>query len=488
MIRRGRRPAAAVATLAAAALLLAGCPASGPAHRKASSRPNIVFVLTDDLAGNLVQYMPHVQAMQKSGVTLSNYYVVDSLCCPSRSSIFTGAYPHDNGVFTNGGNDGGYDTFNRLGNPPKTFAVALQKAGYRTGFMGKYLNGYSPDDPPQAGWSEWDVAGNGYPAFNYQLNENGKVRKYGRSQSDYLTDVLSRKAVSFIDGAATSGKPFMLEVATFAPHLPSTPAPRDAHALRGLTAPRTAAYDKPPAGAPAWLAAMPELTGEEQRRIDVSYRRRALSVQAVDDMVGRLQHELQAKGLAGNTYLVFSSDNGYHMGEYRLRPGKQTAFDTDIRVPLVVTGPGVPAGRSVSQLASSIDLAPTFEALAAAAVPSGVDGTSILPLWRGRPPAAWQQAVLIEHHGPDTTAGDPDKPASKSGDPPTYEAVRTPTSLYVAYRNGEREFYDTTTDPDELHNLAATTGRARLAPLQQVLTALVSCHDAAACQAAAKTP
>jgi N-acetylglucosamine-6-sulfatase len=143
---------------------------AGPAH------PNIVFVLTDDLAWNLVRYMPHVRAMQGTGETFGNYFVTDSLCCPSRASILTGRFPHDTRVFDNSPPEGGYAVFHRRGEEAQTFAVALQRAGYRTALMGKYLNGYKagaregtgrPYVPP--GWSEWDGVGNGYPEYGYKM-------------------------------------------------------------------------------------------------------------------------------------------------------------------------------------------------------------------------------------------------------------------------------------------------------------------------------
>ena len=127
-------------------------------------------------------------------------------CCPSRSSIFTGRYPHNTGIFTNGGDDGGFATFKKRGEEQSTFATSLQQAGYRTAMMGKYLNAYNPDhDPPAPGWSDWDVAGLGYTEFNYDLNQNGTVHKYGHAAKDYLTDVISSKAQSFIGNAAASG-------------------------------------------------------------------------------------------------------------------------------------------------------------------------------------------------------------------------------------------------------------------------------------------
>jgi arylsulfatase A-like enzyme len=465
---------------------------AGPSRTAAASgsaaRPNIVFVLTDDLASNLVPYMPHVQQLQKEGTTFSDYFVTDSLCCPSRSSILTGDYPHNTGVFTNNGDDGGYAAFNRNGDEKKCYAPALQKAGYRTGFMGKYLNGYQPTAdsntgkpyvPP--GWDEWDAAGNGYPEFNYNVNENGKVVHYGHDPKDYLTDVVAGKADSFIDKAATDHKPFMLELATFAPHAPSTPAPRDAHSFPGLKAPRTPAYDVTSSPTPKWQSGLTPLTAKDQQSIDQKFAKRVRSVQAVDDMIAGVRAKLAAKGLADNTYFVFSSDNGFHMGEHRLRPGKQTAYDTDIRVPLVVAGPKVPAGRSVSQLAENVDLSPTFQDLAGAGAPSTADGRSLAPLLHGQQPADWRQAVLVEHHHPESKKDDPDAAPDNSGNPPTYEAIRTADALWVEYADGEREFYDTATDPDELHNGAATLPAAQRGALHATLTALQHCAGAASC-------
>jgi arylsulfatase A-like enzyme len=471
-------------------LAIAGCgyspgernPDAAVPAQQSGPRPNFVFILTDDLAWNLVSHMPHVLALEKTGSTMSRYYVVDSLCCPSRSAIFTGEYPHDDGVFTNTGSDGGYSAYNKNGNPRKSFAVALEKSGYRTAMMGKYLNGYLPADKKPPGWDEWDVTGDGYPEFNYTLNENGTLQHYGHNAKSYLTDVLSAKAGSFINSAAASGKPFMLEVATFAPHAPYTPAPRYATAASTVAYPKTSAYDSLPENPPAWLAARPALTTVQKHRITVAYRKRVEADLSVDDMIGHLEARLRAAGVARNTYLIFSSDNGYHMGEYRLLPGKQTAFDTDIHVPLIVSGPGVPAGHVISQLASNIDLNPTFETLAGLRVPASVDGHSLAGLWHGQRPAGWRQAVLIEHHGPDDNPADPDRQSKLSGDPPSYEAVRTANALYVRYASGEQEYYDTARDPLELDNIAAAGVPAAL---RKALAALKICHTGVSCWAAA---
>src|SRR5215471_8720338 len=297
-----------LALLALAGLVGLTLAGGANARRPAAKRPNIVFVLTDDLAWNLVKYMPHVKQLRKRGTTFTNYIVTDSLCCPSRASTFTGQYPHDTGIFSNGGDDGGFTLFHARGEESNTFATRLQGRGYRTALMGKYLNEYKPTArvdgklhyiPP--GWNEWDVAGNGYSEFNYNLNENGKLLHYGWSRRAYLTDVLARKGSAFVHSAATSHKPFLLEIATFAPHGPYTPAPRDANDFPGLTAPRTPAFDEADiSDKPPWLANHALLTPKQITNIDTSFRKRAQAVEAVDDLLGKLQSELARNGQLAN--------------------------------------------------------------------------------------------------------------------------------------------------------------------------------------------
>jgi N-acetylglucosamine-6-sulfatase len=464
--------------------------ATGSTHpRRTAARPNIVFVLTDDLAWNLIDYMPHVRRLQQQGTTFSNYFVTDSLCCPSRASIFTGKYPHDTGVFTNGGSDGGFHLFHELGEEGDTFATRLQTRGYLTAMMGKYLNGYTPaglvDGKPAyipPGWNEWDVAGNGYPEFNYTLNQNGQLVHYGSLPKAYLTDVLANKGTAFIDRAAAAHKPFMLEIATFAPHSPYTPAPRDANDFPGLQAPRTPAFNEADVSdKAAWLRNHALLNATQIANIDAAFRKRAQAVEAVDDLIARLQTTLAKDGVDRDTYIFFSSDNGYHMGDHRLMPGKQTAFETDIRVPLIVTGPGVASDATVARTVQNIDLYPTFVRLGRASVPPNVDGLSIVPLLGRQVVPFWRDAALIEHHGPDVDPNDPDAPLPGSGNPTTYEALRLPDSTYVEYANGELEYYDLHNDPYELTNTASQLSPDQLASLHSSLAALENCHTSATC-------
>ena len=480
---RGYTAVGLVGAVMTACLTITACGSPAAQHR-----PNVVFILTDDLATNLVPYMPHVLSLQKAGTSFSNYTVTDSLCCPSRSSIFSGKFPHDTGVFTNTGADGGFHVFHSRGEEGETFATALQHAGYRTAMMGKYLNGYKPMDklggsqpyvPP--GWSDWDVAGNGYPEFDYNLNQNHQIQHHGKQPSDYLTDVLSGKAAQFISSSAAAHEPFFLEVATFAPHAPYTPAPRDVQSFPNVHAPRGPAYNALPSNAPPWLAKRAPLTPDEQSKIDTAFRKRVQAVQAVDRMIGSLQATLAAAGVAGDTDIVFSSDNGYHMGQYRLNPGKQTAFDTDVNVPLVAAGPGIKAGQNLSQPVQNIDLCPTFERLGGAATTADIDGHSLVPLLSGQPTTDWRTASLIEHHGPDANPADPDYPAKDSGNPPPYNALRTTTYTYVEYVDGSKEFYDRKTDPHELHNIVGQIPPVTLNNLHNSLVAMTNCHGQAAC-------
>jgi N-acetylglucosamine-6-sulfatase len=444
---------------------------------------------------DLLRFMPEVTALQSRGLTFDNYFVSDSLCCPSRSSIFTGNFPHDPGVFTNAGLDGGIGAFYAHGDEQNSFNVALHDAGYRTAMMGKYLNGYLqgparspvPSTYVPPGWDQWDVPGYAYSEYNYTLNENGRLRHFGHRPADYLTDVLARKGVQFVNGSSAAGQPFFLEMATFAPHDPYTPARRYAHDFPGLRAPRPPNFNVLPANPPQWLGNHPPLGPGRIALINRAFRRRVQSVQAVDDMLTRIRRALSAQGQLRNTYIVFSSDNGLHTGEYRLNPGKLTAFDTDIHVPLVIAGPGVPTGASTDAMAENVDLAKTFEAIGGTEMPS--DGHSLLPVMAvgGEIPFDWRNAILVEHHGPDLDDGadtDPDSPDHLSGNPPTYEAMRTPDFSYVEYRDDEREFYDLRTDPFELHNVVSGLSAAQLAQLHDELTGLENCHTGDTCWAA----
>ncbi|HEY8478895.1 MAG TPA: sulfatase [Spirillospora sp.] len=457
------------------------------------AKPNIVFVLTDDLSWNLVRHMPNVLRMQKDGLTFRTFLMSDSLCCTSRATIFTGRYPHNTGVRTNFPPDGGYEVFKAKGGEESSFAPVLRKAGYRTALLGKYMNGYHPKNtqggtkpyvPP--GWDEWHVAGYGYASYDYNLNENGSLVHYGREEQDYMTDVLARKGVDFIRRSAKASKPFFIEIATFAPHAPFLPAPRHAGLFPGLKAPRPLSFNEANVDdKPSWLRSRPRLGRRGIANIDRAYRDRVRMVQAVDEMVGWIRAVLKELGRDRDTYVVFGSDNGFHMGEHRLAGGKMTPYDSDIRVPFIVTGPDVPHGRTVMEPTQNTDLAPTFLEIAGVKPPPSMDGRSLLPFLRGSTPSGWRETALIEHVKPPPSPEDPDRQDSAPGAPTTYNALRNDEMLYVEYENGEREYYDRTRDPQELNNVYDTLPEQKRRHLSDLLYAYTRCSGEA-CLAAGR--
>ena len=476
------------AVLALVIALLLACAAP------ASAQPNVVLVLTDDLSTDLIDYMPNVQAMQRDGMSFSRYMVTNSLCCPSRVSILTGRYPHSTGVMNNQPPHGGFAVFHPI-EERSTYATSLSTMGYRTAMMGKYLNGYTPWGlvdgvtrfvPP--GWSTWAVAGNNYGGFNYDLAVKGHgspafAVRYGSRPEDYLPDVMSRRGQRFIRESVAAGAPFLLQLSTFTPHSPFTPAPRDSHLFQGLRAPRGPLFDRPQLlDAPFWLSGAP-LNWQEVAVIDRHYRKRVQSVQAIDKLVGDIRAELRRSGVDHDTYVIFTSDNGFHMGERRLLEGKQTYWDHDVRVPLIVIGPGVPPGTTASDLAANVDLRPTFEELAGVPVAPHVEGRSLVPFLRGQMVDGWRAATLVEHRGPGNVSADPDLQGIRQGKPPSYWALRFRDALYVEYKNPVHppEYY---VDPLERRNIYATLPEARQLELAAQLDRMRTCAGGAECRAA----
>jgi arylsulfatase A-like enzyme len=459
--------------------LAAPCLAAAP-----PAKPNIIFILTDDMALGDLSVMPKLKALVGDhGTTFTSYFVTDSLCCPSRSSILRGQFVHDHHTLGNQAPDGGFEKFHAAGNENSTIGTWLKGAGYRTALMGKYLNGY-PHTVAQnyipPGWDEWDSPSRGgYPEFNYLINENGRLVEHGNAPADYLVDIMARKSVAFIDAAVAAKQPFFMYLATFAPHQPATPAPRHASLFPNAKAPRDAAFDEADVSdKPQFIRMLPPLRPRQIARIDDLYGRRIRSLQSVDEMIETLVNELRRLGVLDRTYIVFTSDNGFHLGQHRMAMGKQTAYETDIHVPLIIRGPGVPIGTR-DELVAEIDLAPTFVAWAGAAPPSFVDGRSLVPLLAGSA-APWRNAVMIEHY-----AGSLEPFANEMGEQllgrrriPTYRALRTRDMTYVEYETGERELYDLRRDPSELDNGIARADKALVDSLSRQLTALRNCAGA----------
>ncbi len=461
--------------------LLATLPLPGPQvapGRTGSERPNIVFIIADDMDLDGLQYMPRLQAvMADQGVSFSNMFVTLSMCCPSHVSILTGQYPHNHHILENNPPFGGWQRFHDLGGENSTAATWLQDAGYSTARFGKYLVGYPADStyvPP--GWDEWYVFVRG-AYLNYTLNENGVLASYGGTPEDYSTDVLTAKVVDFIDRAeANDAQPFFAFLAPNAPHGhgvangPALPAPRHAGMFAGRTAPRPPSFneadmsDKPPL-----LQAVPLLTDERIAGIDHEYRTRIESLLALDESVETIVGALAEQGELENTYIFFTSDNGYHLGQHRLYNGKISIYEEDIRVPLIVRGPGVPAGVTRDQLALNIDFAPTFMELAGATAGRVMDGMSLLPLLGESPPPPhhWRQDFLVEIYR---------NPVGSVIGPNDIRALRGRDEIYAEWRiTGERELYDLRADPYQLESQHDTAPPGHLRRLARRLAELATC-------------
>jgi len=471
--------------------LLADTAAKSSVSVSSPAPPNFIVILTDDqdLVLGSLDFMPLTRELiAQQGTTFSNHFVPLSLCCPSRATILTGLHAHNHKVYTNFPPSGGFERFDKLGHEEITLATALHDAGYYTALIGKYLNGY-PDSadlthiPP--GWDEWvsPVQGSPYAAYRYTLNENRKLVKYASKPEEYMTDVLAGKATGFIRRAAARGQPFFLFLATYAPHKPATPAKRHVGLFPGLKAPRTPSFNEVSVfDKPAHVRSLKRLRPEQIAVIDILYRKQMLSLQAVDEAVAALVETLEETGQLDNTYLVFTSDNGFHMGQHRLEPAKYTPYEPDVHVPLLVRGPGVPTGATVSLLTSSVDLAPTLAELAGATLRVEPDGRSLVPLLQGETPQAWRQAVLLEQFAvppaPPSTSELLEPPDSVTANATAYPAHRGLRALglkYVEYSTGEREVYDLRKDPDELVNLRNLLPKAWLNQLSKRVKALANC-------------
>lgn len=485
------------------------------------NRPNVVLINTDDLSDAVrtdsfqqeLEYMPNLQRlMREQGVTFENSFVSSSLCCPSRTSLLRGQYIHNHQIYTNAPPDGGFEKAFQIGLENSTLATWLNAAGYKTAHFGKYLNGYpfqtappgTPGDPRRyipPGWDEWysPTSNAGYSGFDYELNENGTIVSYidedpnENNPRNYLTDVLTRKAVNFIARAEENNRPFFAYIAPYVPHAPSTPAPRHAELFQSARTPRTPSFNEADVSdKPSFIKRLNLLTNGDIRAIDASFVKRVQSLQAVDEMIGILISELARTNQLENTYLIFTADNGYHLGQHRLKPGKFTAYEEDIRVPLIVRGPGVPRNSSLRHLVFNIDLAPTIADLAKTAPPSYVDGRSLAPLLGSDllPISVWRQVFLVEQYPFMGHRGNRENSADFAIEPyenvgtmtplPVYTGIRTDRYKYVEHRNQETgnvelEFYDLRNDPYELNNIQSSVPPETLQRFSEKMRELYKC-------------
>jgi arylsulfatase A-like enzyme len=480
-----------------------------------TEQPNIVFILTDDLDYAALEFMPNLNALiGDQGTTFSNFLISMPLCCPSRATILRGQYGHNTQIMGNDLPYGGFPMFQQLGEEESTIATWLEDSGYRTMLAGKYLNAF-PDQsdlmhiPP--GWTEWysPMEGEAYTQYDYTLNENGQQVAYGDQPDDYGTDVYADKTIQFIHRSVDEGQPFFAFVSVYAPHWPTTPAPRHARLFADAQAPRTPNFNESDVSdKPSYIRNLPLLTDEDITRVDEEWRLRLRSMQAVDDLVGDVVDTLESTGQLDNTYIFFTSDNGYHLGNHRQFLGKTAPYEEEIRVMMVVRGPGVPAGQTLDHLIGNTDLASTWAEIAGVEPPDFVDGRSILPLMRDNPPTLdqWRQSFLLEHAPYELTQRSPSLAAAAAQvvantppgllEPPDpedqyssgtqaalmsdsealpYRGIRTTRYVYVEYPTGEKELYDLEDDPYQLENVVVTAEPALVDELAARLNELATC-------------
>jgi arylsulfatase A-like enzyme len=423
-------------------------------ERGPKAPPNILFILTDDQDVASVEEMPNVRSLLVAeGTSFDRAFATTAMCCPSRSSILRGQYAHNHKILENTFPRGGFKRFKNLGHEESTIATWLDAAGYRTGYMGKYLNEYGSFDEPikhvPPGWDRW-VGYEGGPQEQlrnraFKVNNQGEVDRLD-TDAVHDTDYLAGKAEAYIRNRSAEN-PWFLAVGTNAPHEPADASERNDGTYAGRAMPRGPAFneadvsdkaspwrDNPrlPKECPKGYRDKPQ--SQCLREAIEHWRDRMESLRDVDDMVGRLVAALREEGTLENTYIVFSSDNGFQMYDNRVF-SKGAPYEDSHGVPLIVRGPGVAAGRTDGRLVANIDLAPTFADWADARTPSFVDGRSLVPVL-SEPRAPWRTRLLFEH---------------RLGNH-AYDAIRTSSDkVYIEYpRTDETEYYDLKKDPHQL--------------------------------------
>jgi N-acetylglucosamine-6-sulfatase len=452
--------------------VLGGCasptavPEPMPSPTPTPPPPNLVLVVTDDLDILATPQLSRLaELVTDRGLTFNRAFVTFPVCAPSRASILTGRYAHNHGVLGNHPPDGGHPAMRE--SEGATVATALEAAGYTTSLVGKYINDYpkgAKDDFIPPGWDDWFGHLSAFEDgryYNYWVNDNGTVRRYGADPEDYSADVESQHAVEFIHEAAGREEPFFLYLAPEAPHAPAIYTSRHGSEYRYAQAPRVPSFNESDVSdKPAPVRQHDPLTAAEIDALDRYEQWRLRSMGAVEDMINAVLRALAETGRLDRTYLFFTSDNGLLMGQHRIAGTKGNVYEETIRVPLMVRGPGVPVG-SVDAPVLNIDLCPTLLELAGVPVPDTVDGRSLVPFLRGTPPAAWRTDVLIEIYGAGVSL-----------------ALRTPEWMYAEVGTGELQLYDMRNDPWQLESQDRDVDPSFYAPFSERMHALFTCQGA----------
>jgi arylsulfatase A-like enzyme len=414
---------------------------------------NIVFILTDDQRAGDLAHMPNVQEhLVGQGTTFSRFTISFPLCCPSRATYLTGRYAHNHRTGFGGGLAA---FFARSGAQRDTYATALNAAGYRTGYFGKYMNGYQQTRGKPAGWDDF-YANVDRTVWSRCFNADGRGKKCHRSGN--MDAFYGQRATSFVRGPG----PFLAVYAPNAPHQNHNgPPPVPEQAIRQLgdpALPRGGSFNEADVSdKPGFIRTSSRLGDRKITEMARQHRARLGSLQVVDRYVGEMISSLADSGELDNTYFFFATDNGYHLGQHRMEAGKGTPYVEDVVFPLVVRGPGVPVDAR-NELVQNTDLAPTFAELAGVPAPVKADGRSFAAMLRGEN-LPWRDAALVE----------------KRSDKGYYGLVTSDNETYVEWNGGFREYYDLDTDPHQLDNAHQTADTTRLAQLDATLAGLRDC-------------
>ncbi|GKZ31401.1 hypothetical protein AbraIFM66950_011977 [Aspergillus brasiliensis] len=461
-----------------------------PLSVSATAKPNVVFILTDDQDAHLgsLDYMPYVKKhLSDKGTHYRSHYCTTSVCCPSRVTLWTGKLAHNTNVTDVNPPHGGYPKFISQGLNDNYLPVWLQEAGYNTYYTGKLFNVHTVDNynaPFPAGFTGNDFLLDPF-TYDYLNSTFQRDREPPQSyEGEYSTDIVAQKAYRLLDEAVTAQKPFFLTVAPIAPHCNvfmngtgldanpkfdfSAPIPAKRHEdlFPDVKVPRTPSFNPEyPSGA-NWISNLKRQNDTNVDYNDHFYRQRLRALQAVDELVDGLFARLKDYDILDNTYIVYSSDNGYHIGQHRLQPGKSCGYEEDINVPLFIRGPDIAQDVSTDIVTTHTDLAPTFLDLLGIPLRSDFDGDPI-PLTESQFKAARegrQEHVTVEYWG--FAAGEGIYDFDLSAYNNTYKALRIKGRGYNLYYsvwcNNEHELYDMTTDPYQLNNLLSLDGQHKV--------------------------
>lgn len=499
-----RRHGAAVANALLLALVLLTCCVRGAQSNKPS---NIVLILADDqdvMLGGMTPMTKTKALIGDAGATFVNSYTVTPLCCPSRSSILTGQYPHNHEVRNNSLSGNCSSPLWQKGRELTAFPVYLNKQKYQTFFAGKYLNQYGRKEAGDvghvpSGWDQWHALVGNSQYYNYTLSVNGKEEKHGDSyEKDYLTDLITNRSLAFLDSRSPQ-HPFFLMLSPPAPHSPWTAAPRYQKEFVDIKAPRDGSFNKPGKDK-HWLLrqASNPMSDSSLNFLDNAFRKRWQTLLSVDDMVDALVKKLEEIQELNNTYIFYTSDNGYHTGQFSLPIDKRQLYEFDIRTPLMVRGPGIKPSQTVQAPVLNIDLAPTILDISGVNLSTvNMDGQSFLaqmaPSLRN---GTARPFFLVEYVGEGHLTTDPSCPKLGPGLSQcfpdcvcedaynnTYACVRTLSKdqniQYCEFADTESfvEVYNLQSDPNQLENIFKKMDPATLQTMNQRLIKLQSCVD-----------